>query len=99
MGDPSAIEGATRRLQEALDSLESAMDRRAETDHDAALLTRQVHAFDSDRSRLAAELDSAAARARSLETANREVASRLDQAIDRIRGMLDIYERHDAHDR
>jgi septal ring factor EnvC (AmiA/AmiB activator) len=99
MGDPSAIEGATRRLQEALDSLESAMDRRAEADHDAAILTRQVHAFESDRSRLAAELDGAAARTRALETANREVATRLDQAIDSIRGMLDVYGRHDVHDR
>ena len=41
-----------------------------------------------DRSRLASELDAAAARARSLETTNREVAQRLDAAIDTIRSVL-----------
>ena len=42
----------------------------------------------SDRSRLAADLDAAAARARGLETTNREVARRLDEAIDTIRSVL-----------
>jgi hypothetical protein len=47
-----------------------------------------VHAFDSDRARLAAELDVATARARALETANREVAQRLDEAIATIRAIV-----------
>jgi hypothetical protein len=42
----------------------------------------------SDRSRLAADLDAAAARARGLETANREVSRRLDEAIGTIRSVL-----------
>ena len=44
---------------------------------------------DSDRSQLASELDAAVARARALETANREIASRLDVAIDTIRSVLE----------
>ena len=51
-------------------------------------LADQVHALGTDRARLASELDDATARARALETANREVAQRIDQAIDTIRGVL-----------
>ena len=43
----------------------------------------------ADRSRLASDLDAAAARARTLETTNREVARRLDAAIDTIRSVLE----------
>jgi len=45
------------------------------------------------RSRLASELDAAAARTRTLEIANREVAQRLDAAIDTIRSVLAANER------
>ena len=44
-------------------------------------------------SRLASELDAAAARARTLEATNREVAQRLDAAIDTIRSVLTANER------
>jgi L-lactate utilization protein LutB len=87
--DASTIEAATKRLQSALDSLEGAVERRLEHDHGQAALASQVHAFDSDRARLAAELDAAAARARMLETTNREVAQRLDDAIETVRSILD----------
>ncbi len=43
----------------------------------------------ADRSRLASDLDAAAARARALETTNREVAKRLDAAIETIRSVLE----------
>jgi hypothetical protein len=89
MSDPSAIEQATRRLKDALEALESMVDRRLERDHDVAALNDQVHAFEFDRAQLAAELDSTAARAHELETANREVAQKLDQAIEGIRVVLD----------
>jgi uncharacterized protein (DUF3084 family) len=88
MTDPKAIEVATRRLQEALDSLEAALERRMETDRSQAALAGQVHAFEADRSRLAAELDAMAARSRQLESANRDVAVRLDKAIDSIRTVI-----------
>ena len=47
----------------------------------------------NDRSRLAAELDTAAARTRVLETANLEIARRLDVAIDSVRGVLEANDR------
>ena len=89
MSDTDSIELATRRLALALDALEAAAERRSEADRGEASLANQVHALGSDRARLASELDDATARARSLETANREVAQRIDQAIETIRGVLE----------
>jgi septal ring factor EnvC (AmiA/AmiB activator) len=86
--DPSEIEGATKRLQAALDSLETAMERRTEVDRGQAALAGQLQAFEADRSRLAAELDVTAARSRALETTNRDIAARLDEAIDTIRTVI-----------
>jgi L-lactate utilization protein LutB len=88
VNDVSAVELATKRLQAALDALEGAIERRLERDQGQAALASQVHAFDSDRSRLAEELDSAVARARRLESANREVAQQLDEAIATIRSIV-----------
>ena len=88
MSDTDSIETASRRLTLALEALDEAAERRCEADRGAQALTNQVHALDSDRSRLAGELDQAAARTRALETANREVGERIDRAIETIRGVL-----------
>jgi chromosome segregation ATPase len=88
MSDADSIEAATRRLAHALDALEAAAERRSEADRGEELLADQVQALGTDRARLAGELDEAAARARTLETANREVMARIDQAIETIREVL-----------
>jgi chromosome segregation ATPase len=88
MSEADSVEHASRRLAQALDALEAAAERRQEADRGEAALADQVHALGSDRARLAGELDQAAARARVLETANREVGQRIDQAIETIRGVL-----------
>jgi hypothetical protein len=88
MSDSDLLETAARRLALALDALEAAAERRQEADREGASLVNQVHALGGDRARLAGELDEAIARARVLETANREVAARIDQAIETIRGVL-----------
>ena len=88
MSDTDSIETATRRLTLALDALEAATERRREADRGEASLANQVHALGSDRARLASELDETTARARALETANRDVAGRIDAAIETIRGVL-----------
>jgi hypothetical protein len=93
MTDPSAIETATRRLALALDALEAAVERRREADHGEERLVAQLHALGSDRSRLASELDAAAAHAKQLETTNREIARRLDIAIDNIRTVIEANDR------
>jgi hypothetical protein len=93
MSDTSAIDAATKRLTLALDALEAAAERRREGDLGRADLTAQVHALDDDRSRLASDLDTAVAHGRSLENTNREIARRLDVAIDSIRTVLEAHDR------
>ena len=89
MSEISAIDAASKRLALALDALEAAVERRREADRGEVGLVEQLHAFGSDRSQLASDLDAAVARARALETTNREIASRLDVAIDTIRSVLE----------
>jgi ABC-type transporter Mla subunit MlaD len=88
MSETDSIEQASRRLAQALDALDAAAERRREADRNGKALTGQIHALGNDRARLAGELDAAAARSRVLATANREVAQRIDQAIEMIRGVL-----------
>ncbi|HVX92194.1 MAG TPA: DUF4164 domain-containing protein [Xanthobacteraceae bacterium] len=92
MTDTNALEAATKRITLALEALEEAVERRLEVDRGGAELADQLHAFDADRSRLASELDAVAARSRRLESANREVARRLDTAIESIRSVLAAHE-------
>ena len=93
MSDISAIDAASKRLALAMDALAAAVDRRREADQGLTALVEQVHALSSDRSRLASELDTAAARVRVLETTNREIARRLDVAIGSVRGVLEANDR------
>ena len=88
MSDIDSIEAASRRLALALDALDAAAERRRDSDESVAALGEQLHVLDDDRARLAGELDHAAARTRILETANREVAARIDRAIATVRGAL-----------
>jgi hypothetical protein len=87
MADASAIEVATKRLSAALDALEAALESRRDGGENA--LAAQVHALGTDRSKLASDLDAATARARRLEAANREIAQRLDGAMENIRSVLE----------
>ena len=90
--DQTAIGLASRRLAEALDALDAAVDRRIEIDRSRAILTEQVHALDADRAKLAAELDVQIGRARRLEAVNRDVARRLDAATENVRQVLESRE-------
>ena len=83
-----AIEAASLRLSEALDAFEAAVERRLEAARSAAGVDAQMQALSTDRARLAAELDSTSARVRRLEDINRDVAHRLDQAMDTIRAVI-----------
>ena len=93
MTDTNAIDTATKRLAHALDALEAAVERRHDADREGQGLAEQLQAFGADRSRLASDLDVAAARARVLETTNREIANRLDAAIETIRSVLETHDR------
>ncbi len=89
MSDQSAIDMAVKRLALALDGLDAAAERRREADRSEEGLASQVHTLGVDRTRLAAALDGEAARSRRLESANREIAQRLDAAIATIQSVLD----------
>jgi hypothetical protein len=87
-GGHGDIDSALRRLMTALDALESAVDRRQEVNRDGDELAARIHALAVDRSRLAAELDTALVKSRKLERTNRETAARVDGAIDLLRAFL-----------
>jgi len=88
----SAIDAASKRLMLALDALEGAVERRHEADGVGQSVTAQLHALGADRSQLAADLDAAAAHAKTIESTNREVARRLDAAIETIRSVLEAHD-------
>jgi chromosome segregation ATPase len=90
------LEAATRRLMQALDALESAVERRREADRDEDELATRIQALGADRSRLADELDGSLMKSRKLERANREIADRLDVAIGTIRAVLGPAEDEDT---
>jgi len=93
MNDQTSIEAAAKRLAQALDTLEAAVERRREADRGQSRLEDQVQALGADRSRLASELDAQAARSRKLENTNRDIARRLDTAMENIRQVLDVKDR------
>ena len=88
MDEMMTIETATKRLQNALDALEAALQRRIDGETGEAALAQQIHTLDNDRARLAAELDGVTARSRKLEAANRDIAQRLDHAIATIKSVV-----------
>jgi hypothetical protein len=89
MTEATTIDSATRRLTLALEALEAAVERKIDIDRSRSILTEQVHALDADRSKLASDLDSQTARARRLEAANRDIARRIDAAMENIRAVLE----------
>jgi hypothetical protein len=84
----SGVGQAVKRVIDALDALDAALESRLENDRRGGALTEQVHVFNIDRSRLASELDEARARARELETSNREAVRRIDEAMSAIRAII-----------
>ncbi len=85
---PEGLDAALNRLGAALDRLDAAIERRARADALRTNLEDELAVMQDDRSKLAAELDGAIARANSLELANSEVARRLSGASADIRGVL-----------
>jgi uncharacterized protein DUF4164 len=88
MSETDSIEIASRRLSLALEALDEAAERQREDGRGGDALAAQIQALDTDRARLASELDYATARSRGLEAASREVAQRIDQAIETVRRVL-----------
>jgi septal ring factor EnvC (AmiA/AmiB activator) len=85
---PERLDMPLKRLAAALDHLEAAAERRAESDAHRADLEEEFAVMQDDRARLGLELDTAATRIRKLEDANTEVARRLAATGASIRGLL-----------
>jgi Domain of unknown function (DUF4164) len=92
MTETSSVDMAVKRLAQALDALDAAVERRREADRAEDALVAQVEALGLDRARLASNLDGETARSRKLEATNREIAERLDVAIASIQSVLNANE-------
>ncbi len=86
------LDAALARLSRSLDLLEQAAGARAEAEARRAERDEAISVLEDDRSRLAAELDGALARNRSLEHAAEGVARRLDQARTQVEQLLGAVE-------
>jgi hypothetical protein len=86
--DCKVVETASSRLIMALEALEAAVELREEQGRNEKMLAAQVQVLEADRSKLAAELDEQTAYTRRLEATNREIARRLDLAMETIRSVL-----------
>jgi len=88
------VDRAVKRVMDALDSLDAVLEQRlgkTGNGNGAFLggsLVEQLHAFNIDRARLALELDAVRARARELESSNREAVRRIDEAMSAIRAVI-----------
>jgi hypothetical protein len=83
----SGFDNAVKRVMDALDALDAALEHRLGKDKGGSLV-EQLHAFNIDRARLALELDEVRARARALENSNREAVRRIDEAMSAIRAVI-----------
>ena len=77
------------RLGKAIETLEQAVGLRLESEQDYSEAEAEVQRMNSDRAKLASELDNSEARAERLEEANKEVSRRLVTAMETIRAVLD----------
>jgi putative heme degradation protein len=89
MARPASLETALRRLASALDQLEAASGRLAQTGAEKADLQEVLAVMQDDRSRLALELDAALSRTQTLEHATDDVAARLSNAGSILRRLLE----------
>ncbi|HEV7319821.1 MAG TPA: DUF4164 domain-containing protein [Ensifer sp.] len=83
------VKAAIDELRNALQSLENAIDGRFDRERDFSEFEGEVRRVNTDRSRLAQELDQSQFRANRLEEVNREVSRRLVTAMETIRAVLD----------
>ena len=107
MTDQTAIDAATRRLTQALDALDAAVERRLEAERGEAQLADQVHALGADRARLAvgtrqsrpparasSKPPTARSRGGSMRRSTTSARSSRRRTGEDMRGRLGLSERH-----
>jgi L-lactate utilization protein LutB len=82
------LDAALSRMNAALETLERAVDREIARTQARAALEDEVSMLMADRNRLAEDLDRATCQAERLASTNRDVAYRLDQAMETIHAVL-----------
>ncbi len=82
------IEQSVKALENALSALEAAVKRRTEGQAGADDLEAEIQTLSADRARLAERLDGAAAKIETLEAVNRDVSSRLVNAMETVSAVL-----------
>lgn len=85
----STLAEALARLNQALDSLDKAVDATIESNSQVRSADEEVQRMSDDRARLARDLDGAEARANRLADTNKEVSKRLVGAMETVRSVLD----------
>lgn len=88
MSEESRVSVALKRLADATDSLEKAVDIRLNREAYLLDAEAEVQRMAADRSRLAETLDETQNRANKLEHVNKEVSRRLVDAMETIRDVL-----------
>ncbi len=89
MTNGETVRAAIEELRRAISSLDNALDLRFDRERDRGEVEGEVRRVNTDRSRLAQELDQSEFRANRLEEVNREVSRRLVTAMETIRAVLD----------
>ena len=89
MTSQQTLSEVLNRLDKAVTSLEDAVDRQLEVRENYRDAEEEVQRMNSDRSKLATELDTSESRAERLEDVNKEVSRRLVTAMETIRAVLD----------
>lgn len=84
----SELDAALKRLDAALDAAEAAVGRALDAADAARAREEELGAFADDRLRLAELLDQAAQRAEAAGEVDRELATRIDAAMDAVRAAL-----------
>jgi chromosome segregation ATPase len=89
MAAGATVRTAIEELRKALTSLDNALEMRFDRERAHGEIEGEVRRVNTDRSRLAQELDQSEFRANRLEEVNREVSRRLVTAMETIRAVLD----------
>lgn len=87
--DENEVDRILHQLSNSIGNLESVVEGHLENKIANQDYAVEVQRMGADRSRLAGSLDDAEARCQRLENVNREVSSRLVNAMETIRGVID----------
>jgi len=87
---PPRIDAALARFERGLDALETAVAQRLENEMSLADLEEELAVMQDDRGRLALDLDTALARAATVEKPRDEVLRRVERASASVASVLGV---------